>query len=131
MSKQLFSSIRNHLLTAFIPWIFFSIFYKNHGPASIWVSLFSALLIIILNGKELRKGFVLPLGSILFFVLLAINNAFSLWPLARTHTFQVVNSALAAIVLISMAIGRPFTLQYAQEETPPEKWTHPLFIKIN
>ncbi len=86
---------------------------------------------IALNGKELRKGFVLPFGSTLFFVLLASNNAFSFWPWARTHAFQIVNSSLAAIVLISLAIGRPFTMQYAREETTAEKWTHPLFVKIN
>jgi small-conductance mechanosensitive channel len=83
------------------------------------------------NGKELRKGFILPWGSVLFFMLLALNNTLSLWPWARTHTFQIVNSGLAIIILISMAIGRPFTLQYAREEVPPEKWSHPMFLKIN
>jgi len=129
--KEKFLSVRNHLLTAFIPWIFFSIFYKAQGPASIWVSLISALLMIVLNGRELRQGFVLPLGSVLFFLLLSFNNAFSFWPWASAHAFQLINSALAAIVLISMIIGQPFTLQYAREEVPKENWSHPLFLKIN
>lgn len=131
MKKRLFLSTRNHLLTAFIPWIFFALFYRGQGPANIWASLGAALLMIGFNGRELRKRFILPWGSLLFFVLLALNNALSLWVWAKMHAFQIVNSTLAAIVLISMAIGQPFTLQYAREEAPREKWSHPLFLKIN
>ncbi len=30
-----------------------------------------------------------------------------------------------------MAFGRPFTLQYAREQVPPEHWSEPAFIRIN
>jgi len=35
------------------------------------------------------------------------------------------------IVLITMAVGRPFTLQYAREQVAPELWASPEFIRTN
>jgi hypothetical protein len=34
-----------------------------------------------------------------------------------------------AIVLVSIALGQPFTRQYAREEVPPELWESPIFPK--
>jgi hypothetical protein len=38
---------------------------------------------------------------------------------------------MLAIVLVSLAVRRPFTLQYAREQTPPEIWASPLFLRAN
>lgn len=43
----------------------------------------------------------------------------------------VVAAGLLAIVLASMALGRPFTLQYAREQVPPEHWDSPEFLRTN
>jgi len=37
----------------------------------------------------------------------------------------LVNSALSGIVLISILIGNPFTLQFAKETIPQDKWNNP------
>ncbi|MDD5348382.1 MAG: hypothetical protein PHT59_07205, partial [Candidatus Omnitrophica bacterium] len=39
--------------------------------------------------------------------------------------------ALALIVLVSIIIRQPFTLQYARETTPQERWHDPKFIHAN
>jgi cyanate permease len=38
---------------------------------------------------------------------------------------------LLLIVLASMAIRKPFTLQYAREQVSPEYWDRPQFVKTN
>lgn len=43
----------------------------------------------------------------------------------------VVAAGLLAIVLASMALGRPFTPQYAREQVPPEHWDSPEFLRTN
>lgn len=86
---------------------------------------------IILNFREVKKGFILPWGSMIFFAFFALNNYFKFWNWADTHTFLIINSALALIVLFSMAIGKPFTLQYAKEEVPKNSWNSPHFLRIN
>jgi hypothetical protein len=42
-----------------------------------------------------------------------------------------VDIGLLLIILISMAIGKPFTLQYARERVPAERWKSPRFARIN
>jgi uncharacterized membrane protein len=42
-----------------------------------------------------------------------------------------VDAGLLAIVLASLATGRPFTLQYARERVPEQYWHAPLFLNIN
>jgi hypothetical protein len=42
-----------------------------------------------------------------------------------------VDMGLFLIVLISMAVGRPFTLQYAREQVAPEFWSSPEFARTN
>ena len=42
-----------------------------------------------------------------------------------------VDTGLLLIVLMSIAIRRPFTLQYAREQVPPEYWSQPRFIRTN
>jgi hypothetical protein len=42
-----------------------------------------------------------------------------------------VDAGLMLVVLASIAVRKPFTLQYAKEQTSPEVWTHPSFIKTN
>lgn len=42
-----------------------------------------------------------------------------------------VDTGLFLIVLISMAAGRPFTLQYARERVALEFWDRPEFVRTN
>ncbi len=42
-----------------------------------------------------------------------------------------VDVGLLAIVLVSIAIGQPFTLPYARQQVDPAYWDHPLFLRTN
>jgi hypothetical protein len=42
-----------------------------------------------------------------------------------------VDAGLLLIVLVSMAVGRPFTLQYARERVAREFWDRPEFVRAN
>jgi hypothetical protein len=118
-------------LFAAIPWVFFAVFYGSETMSKTSASLGALLLIGILNLKELKKGFILPWGTAVFFFLLALNDAFNLWPWADEHLFILINGALAAIIIFSMIIKKPFTLQYAKEQFPSQFWHEARFIKIN
>jgi carotenoid cleavage dioxygenase len=124
--------LQNSILGGFIPWIFFSLVYQPSSPTMILVSSIGSIILMgLLNFKEIQKGFVLPWGSLLFFAFSALNGAFGFWVWGETYAYLLVNSALAAIVLLSMVLGKPFTLQYAREQVDKSKWNHPIFIKIN
>jgi hypothetical protein len=42
-----------------------------------------------------------------------------------------VDAGLLGIVLVSLAIGRPFTIQYAREQVPEQFWASPIFTSVN
>ncbi|HSX03591.1 MAG TPA: hypothetical protein VLG76_02555 [Rhabdochlamydiaceae bacterium] len=125
MIKKIFG---NHLLTAFLPWIFFSIFNNSH---LLWASLGALMLVVLFNFRELKQGFIMPVGSVIFFGFFALNDLFGFSKWAEDHSFLLINSGLAIIVCFSMIIGKPFTIQYAREKVDKSRWNHPTFLKVN
>ena len=43
----------------------------------------------------------------------------------------LANGALALGSWITLALGKPFTLEYARAHTDPSKWNEPVFIRTN
>jgi hypothetical protein len=116
------------ILRGFLPWIIFAVMA---GPpltrleAALAVSLLSVPL---LGYKQLRRGFFLTWGSLLFFGLSLILVAFlqNLWVVR--HMDVLARATLAAIAWASILAGQPFTLQYARESVPEAYWRTPGFI---
>jgi hypothetical protein len=116
------------ILLGFFPWILFGIIA---GPsltsleAALAVSLAATLA---LGFKQLRQGFFLTWGSLLFFSSTLILVAFlkNLWVIE--HMDLLARATLAAIAWASIIAGRPFTLQYARESVPEAYWRTPEFI---
>ncbi len=49
----------------------------------------------------------------------------------ETWAQELANLAIAVVALASLAVRRPFTIQYAKETTEPELWSTPIFLRIN
>jgi uncharacterized membrane protein len=74
---------------------------------------------------------ILEVGS---FVLFGLLTAYTLvaapaWTVATVRL--AVDSGLLGIALVSLAIRRPFTLQYARERVPEQFWGLPIFMTTN
>ena len=123
--------LKNHTLAAFIPWIFFGIFSGNTEKSMLFSSLGALVLMGVFNFRELAKGFILPWGSVILFSFLVINDLGGFVALSSIGSLRLINSTLAVIVIFSLIIGKPFTLQYAREEVDSHHWHSPIFIKIN
>jgi hypothetical protein len=116
------------ILLGFLPWILFGILA---GPpltrleAALTVSWAATLA---LGWKQLRQGFFLTWGSLLFFSfsLILVASLKNLWVIE--HMDLLARATLAAIAWGSIIAGRPFTLQYARESVPEAYWCTPEFI---
>jgi hypothetical protein len=75
--------------------------------------------------KVLEVGTVLLFGSLAAYTLI-VHAAWSI-PAVRL----CVDAGLLLIVLVSIAVRRPFTLQYAREQVSPELWNRPQFVRTN
>jgi len=116
------------ILLGFLPWILFGILA---GPPLTRLELALAVALaatLALGWKQLRQGFFLTWGSLLFFAFVLLLVAFlkNLWVIE--HLDLLARASLAAIAWGSIIAGAPFTLQYARESVPEALWQTSGFI---
>jgi uncharacterized membrane protein len=122
-----------NILLGLAPFIAFFVLARSIGAASgLWAAAAIAVALLLrarLRGQSEIK--VLEAGAAVLFIGLAIVASVLRpdWSLFEVRVF--VDLGLVAITLGSILVGRPFTLQYAREQVPPERWTHPLFLAAN
>lgn len=118
------------LIAAFIPWI---VYWVLVGNVDIRLACLVALVIAaiqilrtILAGATPK---VLESGTLVVFAVLTIV-AFVGDDLFLDRWVQpLANGGLFLIALGSVLVGKPFALQYAREEVPPEVQDSPLFLR--
>ncbi len=122
-----------NILLAFAPFLIFAVLGRITSPTISLIAAATASVLILLRDLLLRhqSAKVLEIGSALLFGGLGIYTALAgaHWAVLRVRLY--VDLGLLLVVLISMAIRRPFTLQYAKEKTPQESWTQPGFLRTN
>lgn len=121
------------ILLAFAPFIAFAIVDRLVGPteglaAGAVVSIGLIVRDILAPGRSPK---ILEIGTAILFCALAA------YALLGQPTWSVigvrlcVDAGLLVIVLVTMAIGRPFTLQYAREHVAAEYHADPAFLRTN
>ena len=121
------------ILLAFAPFIVFAVVASLLGGTGGLIAgavVAAALLIrdLVRPGSAPK---VLEIGTAILFCGLAL---YAVAGGATGSIFGIrlcVDAGLLLIVLLSMAIHRPFTLQYAREQVPPEYWDRPEFVRAN
>jgi len=110
-------------------------FFIGMRLVSVQVGLWAALAVAILNAlRGLAAGAsikLLEIGAVLLFAALAGFTTVTHFDWSVMSVRLAVDLGLLAIVLVSLAVGQPFTLQYARERAAKETWGHPLFKSIN
>jgi hypothetical protein len=121
------------LLLAFAPFMVFVLVERLAGPRMglIAAALISGTLLLRDWVSRNRGVKVLEVGTFLLFGGLAAYAAASgaAWSVVGVRLY--VDTGLLLVVLVSIAIRRPFTLPYAREGTPRESWNAPAFIRTN
>jgi hypothetical protein len=121
------------ILLAFAPFIGFAIVERLIGPIEGLVcgALIAAALLLrdVLVARKSAK--VLEVGTVLLFAGLAVYTMLDGASWSVLGVRLRVDAGLLIIVLVSIAIRRPFTLQYAREQAPNELWNRPEFIRAN
>jgi all-trans-retinol 13,14-reductase len=65
-----------------------------------------------------------------FALMLLISTAIGTW-LISGYSVMVVWAMFGVVFWTTIAIGFPFTLQFAREQAPPAVWNEPIFIETN
>jgi hypothetical protein len=121
------------ILLAFAPFIVFAIVDRFGGPTIGLVAgaVVSAILLLRDLVTPGRSPKILEIGTLILFSGLAAYALFGAptWSVVAVRLY--VDSGLLVIVLVSMVIGRPFTIQYAREQVAREYWSSPQFLRTN
>ena len=104
------------ILLGFTPYVaFFVIMRIAAVELAMWAAFAMAVLIALYGSWRGRSIKILEIGAVTLFGALAVLTMVAHWQWSVTAVRLVVDIGLLAIVLVSIAIGRPFTMQYARE----------------
>jgi hypothetical protein len=121
------------MLLAFAPFIAFVILERLiNVPVGLAVGAAVAAILLIRDLVHPKRSIkVLEIGTVILFgglTLYAVAADVS-WSIAAVRLR--VDGGLMLIVLASIALRKPFTLQYAQEQVATEHWNSTGFVHIN
>lgn len=119
------------ILLGFAPFIVFVLLTGLSTDLAIWAALAVAFAIAIRDFAHTRLLRVLDVGSVILFALLALYTGFIQPSLSPQAVRLVVDGGLLSVVLVSLFIGNPFTVDYAREQVPAEFWNTPAFLRAN
>jgi len=121
------------ILLAFSPFIIFAILERIVGPVASLAAgtVVSALLLLRDIFSPQRKPKVLEIGTLVLFGGLTAYMVLGGAVLSVIGVRLCVDTGLLLIVLVSMVVRSPFTLQYAKEQVAPELWNTPEFVHTN
>jgi hypothetical protein len=121
------------MLLAFAPFIAFAIVDRLVGPIEGLIAGALVSLALLLRDwmSAGRSPKILEIGTAVLFCGLALYALLGgpQWTLMGVRLR--VDAGLLLIVLVSMAIRKPFTIQYAREQTAKEIWDSPEFLRTN
>lgn len=117
------------LLLAFSPWVAFWIISSGHSMLRLQIGVVVAALMVILMGiTRLHRGVILWAGVVFFaFALITVVGLKEEWVIHRLGL--LASGTLFVATLLSVALGKPFTEDYAREHVPKELWDSPEFIR--
>jgi hypothetical protein len=116
-------------VVGFAPWI---VFWVVSGFESFELGAMAAFVtsvVVIAPDVLHHRVKVLDAGTLISFAVLAALGLTSAGGLFARFAGPLANGALTLVVLVSLAIGQPFVLQYAREGRPSELWNEPHFVR--
>jgi hypothetical protein len=121
------------ILLAFAPFIVFAVLdrYLGSTGALIAGAVVSGALIARSWATPGHPVRILEVGTFILMLLLAIYTATAGSTLSVIGVRLCADSGLLLIVLISMAVRRPFTMEYARQHVSPDHWNSHVFVRIN
>jgi len=112
------------------PWILYWVLVSNNTFEEAAVAALIAA--VVLTGWGITHGkqpYLLDWGTLVWFAALTIISLVADDRFMAEWSYAISNFALAAIVLVSIGMGEPFTRAYARENVPKEYWDSPMFLK--
>lgn len=107
-------------LLGFVPFIVFVVLVRLSDNLALWVAFSAAFALAMHSFLETRVLRTLDLASLLLFGLLALYKGFLRPGLPLGTELLLVEGAVFIVLLASLVLQKPCTLQYAREPVLPK-----------
>jgi glucan phosphoethanolaminetransferase (alkaline phosphatase superfamily) len=119
------------LLTAFVPWLAFTLLAGSTLESLILAFVVALALTILTSYKQLLKGYILSVITMVFFVVFFILIV-GLQQYYLANYLAVLSMLILTVVCwATMLFHFPFTLQYSREGVEPERAQSAPFLHVN
>lgn len=119
-------------MTGFLPWIVYWILVGNVSfTTSVVVALGVAVVVASATYARTRSMKVFEVGGIVIFLALLIVSLAGEESFLERWIQPLSNLGILVLALATVAVGRPFTLEYAREAAPPEVQGTAGFVYVN
>jgi hypothetical protein len=115
----------------FVPFILFIVLVRLSDNLALWVAFAAAFAFGIGSFLETRVLKTLDLASTAVFGLLALYKGFVEPSLSLGMELLLVEGSIFAVLLSSVLLQKPCTLQYAREQVLPKQRATRRFIRAN
>ena len=121
------------ILLAFAPFMAFAVVDRLIGPTQGLIAGAATSVVLLLRdwiGRH-RRPKILEIGTAILFGGLALYAVLGgpVWSIVGVRLR--VDAGLLLMVLTTLIIGKPFTVQYAREQVPQSLWDTPTFVRSN
>lgn len=120
-----------NLVLGFLPFILFDVLMRLSVDLGLWAAFAAAFTLGMRSFLDTRVLKTLDAGNTALFGALALYKGFVQPGLGYGMVLLAVDGGLLAIVILSLALRAPFTLQYAREQVAPDQWQAPAFLRAN
>ncbi len=117
----------NLCILGYIPWVIVDVLIKY---INIKVAVLISMLIIAPSiCSAIKERDFIGLTFVTGFIAYVIHLVYKVAPLSWYSTS--ITLIVGMVALISIIVEKPFTITYAKIKVSPDKWSNPIFIKIN
>ncbi|HEY0104926.1 MAG TPA: hypothetical protein VGB91_02495 [Rhizomicrobium sp.] len=120
-----------NLVFGFLPFILFYVLMRQSVDMALWVAFATAFTLGIRSFLDTRVLKTLDAGNTGLFGALALFRGFIQPGLSLGTVLLVVDGGLLSLMIASLIVQEPFTLQYAREQVARETWSAGWFLRTN
>ena len=120
-----------NLVVGFAPFILFALLSRLSADLALWIAFAAAFVVTIRDFVESPTLRLLDAGSLALFCLLALVRGFLAPSLSLAVIRFITETGLLLLLAGSLAVRRPFSIDYARLDPREAGWEPALFLKVN
>jgi all-trans-retinol 13,14-reductase len=114
-----------------IAWVLYiALAATGHWRWALFAGAIVTALIVAIEYRHHAVKITDATALVYFAVMWAVSMAIGTW-LINGYNVLIVWAVFGIVFWTTIAVGFPFTLQFAREQTPPAVWHEPVFIQTN